>query len=103
MSIDHANGLSRRSFVKSLALAAAIPRLAWAGSATDAGTGAARMFALADISLVVEPGTALGIIGAPGSGKSTLIKLILGVERPSEGRVLLDDLDLAGLAPMPFS
>lgn len=51
MSIDHANGLSRRSFVKSLALAAAIPRLAWAGSATDGGTGVARMFALADIDL----------------------------------------------------
>lgn len=51
MSIDHANGLSRRSFVKSLTLAAAIPRLAWAGSATDGGTCVARMFALADIDL----------------------------------------------------
>jgi DUF1680 family protein len=51
MSIDHASGLSRRTFVKSLALVAAVPRLAWAGSASDAGTGAARMFALADIRL----------------------------------------------------
>lgn len=51
MSIDHANGLSRRSFVKSLALAAAVPRLAWAGRAADTGTGVARMFALADIDL----------------------------------------------------
>lgn len=51
MSIDHPSGLSRRTFVKSLALAAAVPRLAWAGSAADAGTGVTRMFALADIHL----------------------------------------------------
>ena len=51
MSMDHANGLTRRGFVKSLALAAAIPRLAWAGSATDADAGVARMFSLADIDL----------------------------------------------------
>lgn len=51
MSIDYANGLSRRTFVKSLALAAAVPRLAWADSATGGGTGVARMFALADINL----------------------------------------------------
>ncbi|QDH71256.1 glycoside hydrolase family 127 protein [Marilutibacter alkalisoli] len=51
MSIDHANGFSRRDFVKSLALAAAIPRLAWAGSAAETGTGGARMFSLADIQL----------------------------------------------------
>ena len=58
--------------------------------------------ALVDVSLRLEPGTALGIVGAPGSGKSTLIKLILGLERPSEGRVALDDLDLAGLAPSVY-
>lgn len=51
MSIDHANGLSRRNFVKSLALAATVPRLAWAGSAAEPGAGGARVFALADIQL----------------------------------------------------
>jgi uncharacterized protein len=51
MSIDHANGLSRRTLVKSLALAAAAPRLAWAGVTGDAGTGVTRMFALADVRL----------------------------------------------------
>ncbi len=58
--------------------------------------------ALADVSLELEPGTALGIVGAPGSGKSTLIKLILGLERPSEGRVALDDLDVTGLSPAVY-
>ena len=51
MSMDHANGFSRRGFVKSLALAATIPRLAWAAGAADAGAGVTRMFALADIRL----------------------------------------------------
>lgn len=51
MSIDRANGFSRRTFVKSLALTAAAPHLAWAGFGGAAGTGAARMFALADIKL----------------------------------------------------
>ena len=51
MSIHHDSGLSRRSFVKSLALAAAVPRLAWAGRAADTGTGFTRMFPLADIQL----------------------------------------------------
>lgn len=51
MKLGHANGFGRRSFVKSVTLAAALPRLAWAGSATDAGTGVTRMFALADIRL----------------------------------------------------
>jgi DUF1680 family protein len=51
MSTDYANGLSRRTFVKSLALAAAVPRLAWAGSAADVGIGVTHMFALADIHL----------------------------------------------------
>src|SRR5688500_17431773 len=51
MSTEHDSGLSRRAFVKSLALAAAVPRVAWAGSAVDAATSATRMFALADIQL----------------------------------------------------
>lgn len=51
MNIDRPRGLGRRAFVKSLALAAAVPRLAWAGNAADAGTGVTRMFALADIQL----------------------------------------------------
>ena len=55
--------------------------------------------ALAGISLDLAPGTALGVVGAPGSGKSTLVKLLLGLERADEGRVLLDDHDLARLPP----
>lgn len=61
-----------------------------------------RPAALAGVDLAVPPGTILGVVGAPGSGKSTLVRLVLGLERPSEGRVLLDDLDLRSLAPAAY-
>ncbi len=44
-----------------------------------------------NISLEIEPGVILGLIGATGSGKSTLARTILGLYRPTQGRVLLDD------------
>ena len=47
------------------------------------------------VSLVVEAGRTLGIVGESGCGKSTLGRLALGLERPSEGRVEFDG------APMP--
>lgn len=53
--------------------------------------------AVEDLSLTIEPGTIMGIVGMPGSGKSTLIKLLLGLETPETGRVLLDGIDLRQL------
>ena len=44
--------------------------------------------ALADISINIEPGQAVGIIGGNGSGKSTLLKLISGIYRPDTGRIV---------------
>jgi ABC-type bacteriocin/lantibiotic exporter with double-glycine peptidase domain len=58
--------------------------------------------ALADVDLAVGPGTILGVAGPPGSGKSTLVKLLLGLERPTEGRVLLDEIDLRQLPPAVY-
>lgn len=53
--------------------------------------------ALAGIELVLEKGDALGIVGTSGSGKSTLAKCIVGVESPSQGRVLFQGQDITGL------
>ena len=46
---------------------------------------------LKDISLQVEEGEVLSIIGPSGSGKSTLAKMLAGMVEPSGGEVLIDD------------
>lgn len=51
--------------------------------------------ALSDISLSVEEGEFLGVIGHTGSGKSTLIQHMNGLMQPSSGRVLVDGFDLS--------
>lgn len=58
--------------------------------------------ALDGVSFELAPGSMLGIAGAPGSGKSTLVRLLLGVEVPESGRVLLDDHDLAAVSPVSY-
>jgi ATP-binding cassette, subfamily B, bacterial len=50
-----------------------------------------------DVSLEVQPGQQLGIVGRTGSGKSTLAQLLLGIYPPTSGRILFDGRDLAEL------
>jgi ATP-binding cassette subfamily B multidrug efflux pump len=54
--------------------------------------------ALNNINLIVRPGEKLGIIGATGSGKSSLVNLIPRLYDPEEGSVLVDDADVRDLA-----
>ena len=52
---------------------------------------------LNELSLRINPGEYIGIVGSSGCGKSTLLKLLLGFETPNSGMVLLDGKDLRAL------
>ena len=54
--------------------------------------------ALALPSLVIRPGEKVGVLGPIGSGKTTLLRLLSGMYKPQEGRILLDDIDLGHLS-----
>src|SRR6266542_1890805 len=47
-----------------------------------------------DVSLLIEPGTRIGIAGPTGAGKTTLLSLLMRFYEPTSGRILLDDVDL---------
>ena len=53
---------------------------------------------LHDLSLTIAPGEILGLLGRNGAGKTTMLKSIMGLLKPSIGSISLDDVDLIGLA-----
>ncbi len=61
------------------------------------GSGETEVRALADVNLIVEPGEYCSIMGASGSGKSTVMNVIGCLDRPTSGSYHLDGIDVAQL------
>jgi len=61
------------------------------------GEGEVRTHILKSVSLMLDPGTSVAVLGPSGSGKSSLMAVIAGLERPDSGSVSLSGADLAGL------
>ena len=61
------------------------------------GTGEAKVEALRGVNLTVNKGEFLSIVGTSGSGKSTLLHMLGGLDRPSEGKVIIDGKDIFSL------
>jgi ATP-binding cassette, subfamily B, bacterial len=54
---------------------------------------------LEDVNLHLKPGSVVAIVGENGAGKTTLVKLLCRLYPPTSGRILIDDVDLARIAP----
>ncbi len=65
-----------------------------AGSATAGPREGGPSLVLRDLSFTIEPCTRVALVGATGSGKSTLAKLLVRLADPTEGRVLVQGVDL---------
>ena len=55
--------------------------------------------AVSDISLHIRPGQQVAVIGGTGSGKSTLVQLLMGFRRPSAGHIYFDGRDSMSISP----
>ena len=62
------------------------------------GQGEAQVVALNDVSLTIDQGAFVAVMGSSGSGKSTLLHLLGGVDKPDAGRVIIDGTDLYALS-----
>lgn len=62
------------------------------------GNGDSRFQVLQDISLEIKDGDFVVILGASGSGKSTFLNVISGLERPDSGKVIYDTTDITALS-----
>jgi putative ABC transport system ATP-binding protein len=61
------------------------------------GSGRSAVRALRGVDLDVEPGELVALVGRSGSGKTTLLNLVGGLDRPDEGSVHVDGVDVAAL------
>ena len=61
------------------------------------GSGSAQVRALDGVSLAVENGCFLSVVGTSGSGKSTLLHMLGGLDRPTSGQIAVDGRELSAM------
>lgn len=67
------------------------------------GTESNKVIALNNVSITIEDGQFVSIIGPSGSGKSTLLHLLSGIDKPTGGTVLFNNEDMYALGEKEFS
>ncbi|HJB34372.1 MAG TPA: ABC transporter ATP-binding protein [Candidatus Blautia merdipullorum] len=63
------------------------------------GSGNNQVVALDHIDLSIQKGEFVAIVGASGSGKSTLLHILSSIDKPTEGKVVIEDTDLSTMTP----
>jgi ABC-type Fe3+/spermidine/putrescine transport system ATPase subunit len=58
-----------------------------------------KVVAVDNVSLAVDEGEFFALLGPSGCGKTTLLRMLAGFETPTEGRILIDGIDIAGVPP----
>ena len=98
------DSLTRREFVRETAASAAalaagvsVSGIVPKSCTRDANFG--MVVAVNDISLSIEEGEVIGIVGTNGSGKTTFLNIVTGYLQPSHGTVRFQDFDITGLSP----
>ena len=65
----------------------------------DVHTHYGKSHILHGVSITVNPGEVVGLLGRNGVGKSTTLKTIMGLVRPSRGRIVFEGRDISGMEP----